>query len=218
MLVEINLLPKKEQRNYTPIIISVVIALIVIALSIVLYFTYGGYKQEVAQLHGQIQTTKEIAGIVQSKNNAAERNNSVQQLNNYITWSEKERVKTVPLLVDLIGLLPERGYFMNFGYGTEGSIQLSVQFDTSKQAADYLNSLLASTWISDAKLSSLTTTTNPYEELEKNKEENKGQVIVQGSSNPYVPRYLGQYQITINKSKALELSNGSKASSKKGAE
>ncbi|WP_052343503.1 PilN domain-containing protein [Bacillus massiliigorillae] len=224
MLVEINLLPKKEPRNYKLISISAVVIILILALSVFFYFTYDSYKKESAQLDEQIMTTKQIAGIVQSQNDAATRNDSAQQLKSYIEWSELDRVKTVPLLVHIIGLLPERGYFMNFNYVTEGTIQLSVQFDTSKEAADYLNSLSASSWITEAKLTSLATTTNPYEEEEKNKEkvdtqeQNKALTTVEGNSDAYIPRYLGIYELTINKAKALQIAKEAQTSSKKEAE
>lgn len=220
MLVEINLLPKKEPKNYTSLIVSIVLLIITIAVSVYFYFTYDQQRNESLQLQQQIDNTKKIAGIEQSKKNAAERNDSVQKLQTYIQWSKAERVETVPLLVQMIGLLPERGYFMNFNYVTEGSIQLSVQFDTSREAADYLNSLLSTSWISNVQMTSLTTTTNPYDREMQNQSvganQNK-QALLQGSSDAYIPRYLAVYTVTINKSEALKLASSSQTANEKGA-
>lgn len=167
MLAEINLLPKKEQRNYTFIIIGIILLVLLMGLSTFLYFKFIDYKKEVASIEQQIATTQEIAVLEQQKANEVEKNNSVQQLKDLVDWSEKYPIKTVPLLQHLTSLLPERGFFLSFDYVKEGTILMNVQFDTSREASSYLDELIASEWTNDAKLISLLTGTIIVEEDEE---------------------------------------------------
>jgi hypothetical protein len=55
----------------------------------------------------------------------------------------------------LTSLLPERGFIQSFGYTESGAVTLTVQFDSAREAAYFLNSLNHSKWIEEASLNSL---------------------------------------------------------------
>jgi hypothetical protein len=51
--------------------------------------------------------------------------------------------------------LPERGFIQSFAYTEAGTISLSVQFDSAREAAYFLDNLNESKWIEESSLSSL---------------------------------------------------------------
>lgn len=216
MLVEINLLPKKEQRNHSFIVLIMVLSILLIATGIYLFNVYSGYKDQIKDIEQEIQLRQEVIADEQAKAKNAEKNNSLQQLNDLIHWSENYPIKTVSLLKHLIALLPERGFFMNFNYVSEGTVQISAQFDTSREAATYLDELIQSQWTKEVKLTAVTTVANdavisegnPKGEnnTEGNKESNLASQTVtvnktspQLENEPYLPRYLAVYEIKLDK-------------------
>jgi len=75
--------------------------------------------------------------------------------------------------------------FQSFQYNESGIIILTVQFDTSREAAFYLHELEQSVRVNDATLSSVTT-----EEVQSlNQEETESGIL---------PRYIAQYSIVLN--------------------
>ncbi|MEH7439891.1 PilN domain-containing protein [Neobacillus drentensis] len=157
MLVEINLLPQKEPKKFSFIIM--------IAGLLALFILIGGYyfwqtqtiKDEIASLDNQITMTKKIAGKEQQKSKTAASSNSVSQLKSAIEWASDYPLQTVPVLHHLTSLLPERGFIQSFAYTDAGTVTLAVQFDSAREAAYFLDSLHESKWIEEASLNSLST-------------------------------------------------------------
>ncbi|MFS0780749.1 PilN domain-containing protein [Bacillus sp. 1P06AnD] len=224
MLVEINLLPKKEPKNILFAILIAVVGLFFAAGCVYLYWTLNNNQQKVEHLEHQIQSVQQLAVLEQKKQGEEQKKDSLSELQALIDWSEKYPVKTVPLIRELVALLPERGFFMAFSYTADGSVQLTVQFDSSSQSAQYLNELLHSKWIADAKLSSLSTSaaikdsaleTKSNEKPEGEKDESdKAESSLTGKhsdseekkkksqllgNEPYLPRYTAQFELALNK-------------------
>lgn len=156
MLVEINLLPQKEPKKIGFIIsISSIVALLIIAGSYYLW-QINSVKSEVASLDSQISMTKKIAEKEQQNSQTVESTNSVSQLKSAIDWADEYPIQTVPVMRHLSSLLPERGFIQSFAYTEAGTINITVQFDSAREAAYFLENLTESKWIEDASLSSLT--------------------------------------------------------------
>lgn len=227
MLIEINLLPKKQPKHYLFAILLGVVLVVLIGASVYLFGMFNRDKQHVAHLERQIQSAQQLAIIEQQKQDSNEKADSFVQLQKLVDWSEKYPIKTVPLLKVLVSLLPERGFFMEFSYVSEGDVQLTVQFDSASQSAQYLDDLVHSKWIHDAKLSSLSTKpaikaeTQTEDDVQQENEESKkdnGPVpgdpeqesekkqSVHGTgttdqleNGQYLPRYTAQYEVKLNK-------------------
>ncbi|WP_051590880.1 PilN domain-containing protein [Bacillus sp. UNC438CL73TsuS30] len=158
MLVEINLLPKKEPKK-----INLIIAL---GSVLALFLLIGGFylwqinstKSDVAEVDRQISMTQKIAEQQQQKTDSAESTNSVSQLKGAIEWANSYPIHTIPVMKHLTLLLPERGFIQSFGYTEAGTVSLTVQFDSAREAAYFLDSLNESKWIEEANLNSLSTT------------------------------------------------------------
>ncbi|MCA1031924.1 hypothetical protein LCL95_12890 [Bacillus timonensis] len=191
MLVDINLLPKKETKNKTTYLVGIIILVLLIGCSAVIYSKYSAVKTTEYKLSKQLNTLKEIRGVEEKKYTASEGANSVIQLEKTVLWAEEYFVETVPLIRHLSSLLPERGYIQSFTYVDDGIVTLIVQFDTNKEVAHYLSSISNSSYLSSVKLN--TVLTLPFNEEE---EATNGS---QNSLETFLPRYLAQYEIVLNK-------------------
>ncbi|WP_141431846.1 hypothetical protein [Bacillus sp. 03113] len=201
MLVEINLLPKRETKNMTLLMLSVVLVCMLVIEIGIIYFLGNAHKQTIAALDEQIFTIQQQAAADQQKLKDVQSKDSVLKLQEAVKWAEKYPIKTIPIIEKLTVLLPERGYFLALNYNESGKLTLKVQFDSSREAAYYLEDLSIANWVYTVTMTSLSTNQMSIlgkEALTKTKEES------------IVPRYTADYEITLNRSfvKADEQSKG----------
>jgi Tfp pilus assembly protein PilN len=156
MLVEINLLPQKEPRKKSFFIIVAALAVIFLSLGTYYILQIKSTKSDIANLDTQIKMTKDITAIEEKNANKNQSQMSVTLLKGAVEWANSYPIKTIPVMQHLTGLLPERGFIQTFGYTEAGTVTISVQFDSAREAAYFLDNLNESEWIDDANLSSLT--------------------------------------------------------------
>lgn len=156
MLVDINLLPRKTKKKPKLFLFFICLLILALILGGLLYWKYTLQKEQVQSLENEILQVKDAAASLEIQLQNNETTTSADQLQQVIDWTEAYPIDTVFVLKHLIGLLPERGYFQQFTYSEEGTIQLSIRFDTSREAADYLTELTKSKFISSAQLTSIT--------------------------------------------------------------
>ncbi|WP_102345402.1 hypothetical protein [Bacillus sp. Marseille-P3661] len=190
MLVEINLLGKPEKRNLAPFVIFTSLAILIVSLSILAFMLYKTTESELTRLERELQSKQQLLSVYEQKKGTESATTAVDDLIATIEWVETFPTPTVLLIQHLTSLLPERGFIMNFSYSDDGSLGLQVQTDTNREMAYYLKSLLDSPYISEASLNSLSTIPIVVEGEE-------GSGTFEG--NNYVPRYTGQFQLTVNK-------------------
>ncbi|WP_017755962.1 PilN domain-containing protein [Calidifontibacillus oryziterrae] len=195
MTIEINLLGKPEKRNMAPYIILAVILLFMLGLSIYGLLVSQEITSETRALEQKLQTTRQLIEIQGQKENEVKQTTAVDDLQMTIEWAETFPTPTVYLIRHLTSLLPERGFLMDFSYSDTGSIDLTVQADTSREIAYYLKSLLDSPYLSSAILNSITTAEVELEQFEIV----DGELIETKVEGDYVPRYKGQFQLTVNR-------------------
>ncbi|UXH44239.1 pilus assembly protein PilN [Rossellomorea vietnamensis] len=193
MLVDINLLPQNEKRSRQWLyVVAGVISLGILAL-IILFILAGNLGKDVDALTAQLQSEKQLRAEKEQSISDFESSDAWVQLEDAVSWVEDYPIDTVPVLDHLVELLPERGFLKEFTYAEDGSIQLSIQFDTSSEAAYYLTHLKDSKYTQDAKLSSLAT-----ESVMENE-----QAAV--NTEPVLPRYIGQYEVILNRDSIKEI-------------
>jgi type IV pilus assembly protein PilN len=201
MLVEINLLPQKKQRKSSTIIkIVILLALISMIFSLLTFWQVQRYNNKINGLQANITEFQQTIEALQ-QDVSAESTSSYVELSNAVEWSSSYPIKSVAVLKHLTSLLPERGFLLNYSYLDTGTISLSVQFDTKKEAAYYLKWLNDSEWIETVNLS----------QLSSNQIESTGDFTVNETENVghketqiYLPRYTGSFEITLNKEKIKE--------------
>jgi Tfp pilus assembly protein PilN len=190
MLLEINLLPKKEQRTKGFILtLSGLIAALILISGYYLW-QISSTKSDIDATGSQVTEIQKIAEKESANiNTTPEPTQSVSLLINAVEWANHYPIQTVPIMQHLTSLLPERGFIKSFEYTEEGSVILTVQFDSSRESAYFLNNLNDSKWIEDSTLNALTTS-------EQTETDSSNQT--QTTENTYLPRYIGQYEIKFN--------------------
>ncbi|MFI8575110.1 pilus assembly protein PilN [Rossellomorea aquimaris] len=194
MLVDINLLPQNEKgsRQWLYVVIGVLsFGILVLFILFLLAFNIG---KDVDVLTAELQGTKQLRVEKEQSISDFESSDAWVQLESAVRWAESYPIDTVPVLNHLVELLPERGFVKQFTYAEDGSIQLSIQFDTSSEAAFYLTHLKESRYIQEASLLSLATETIS---------ENDSLTAV--NTETILPRYIGQYEVMLNRVEIKEM-------------
>ncbi|WP_312098089.1 hypothetical protein [Niallia sp.] len=188
MLVNINLLPKKERRSNKSIYILFIFTVVAILCLIAMLFLGHFIQKKNDELAQQVNKIKEQVETSQTMLTTYENSNAAGELEKAVIWAEDYPLKTVPVIRELTSYLPERGFILSFLYNEDGTIQLEAQFDTTREAAYYLNRLMDSAWITDVTLSKLsaTTITTSVDEGALSTEQD-------------VQRYNGSFQIFLSK-------------------
>lgn len=179
MQIDINLLPQKEKTHDYPKVWSigfavtgVLIAAIIGSLSFIEANNLDRVEKELAQV-------TEVRSTMEANASTFTASSSYQQLSSTIQWANEYPVVSSAVLEHLVSLLPERGFFQQYGYSETGTISLTVQFDTSREVAFYLDRLLGSESIENATLLSIST-----QEMEE-------------TARDVLPRYIGTFDIVL---------------------
>lgn len=194
MLVEINLLPQKEVKNKTLLILSVTAGMVILLGVGFTFWFIRGVDQQLATFEQQIATTQTAIATEQQKLVTVETaKDSLTTLASTAEWATAYPVKTVPVLQKLTALLPNRGFIKTFTYAETGTISLNVQFEESREAAYYLAGLIKSRWVKDAKLTSLNAVTSFYDNsMEGNFDD------THLKNEKYIPRYEGTFELILD--------------------
>jgi type IV pilus assembly protein PilN len=191
MLVEINLLPKKEPKNYGYLAIILTVFLLFMVAGIFIFWQGSSLQNRLNLLENQISTTKKLTETEQTKLSNNQASSSVAELEAAVNWADDEPLKAVPIIKQVTSMLPDRGFIQDISYLESGIVNLTVQFDTNRNAAYYLKTLLDSKWIAEVKLTSLTTSEKENLTIDSEK-------TIKGNDQ-YVPRYIGQYTLTLDR-------------------
>jgi hypothetical protein len=156
MLVEINLLPQKEPRKTNLIIILSIITVLLLFLSGYYFLQIQSTKNDISDLDRRIEMTMKITEATEKNASTTGNSMSVDILKNAVAWANSYPIQTIPVMQYLTSLLPERGFIQSFSYTEAGTVSLTVQFDSVREAAYFLDHLNDSSWVEDVNLSSLT--------------------------------------------------------------
>ncbi|ALS74298.1 fimbrial assembly protein [Planococcus rifietoensis] len=187
MLVDINLLPQKERDRPAVLIAAVAILLLAIIIWAVFAMMSRAEANEQQALQVQAQGVMAEQAQIRSELEARQGMNEEQQLQATVEWAESYQFDTIPLLEELVSLLPARGFFQTFSYTGLDQAQLVVQFDSSRESAYYLAQLKASELLSSATLDNVAT-----EILE---EQTEGEESEENEAVTNAPRYLATYTL-----------------------
>ncbi|MFC4711871.1 PilN domain-containing protein [Planococcus dechangensis] len=183
MLVDINLLPQKERDRPAVLIAAVAILLLAVIIWAVLGMMARAEANELQAIQAQADAVIAEQTEIRAELEARQGMNEEQQLQATVDWAESYQFDTIPLLEELVSLLPTRGFFQTFSYIGLDQAQLTVQFDASRESAYYLAQLKASELLTSATLDSVAT--EVFEEAAE------GELIV----DPSEPRFLATYTL-----------------------
>ncbi|MFS0822533.1 PilN domain-containing protein [Bacillus sp. 1P02SD] len=222
MLVNINLLPRKEFKNRAKLLLLIIVISVALIGFLLIFIQYKQATSQEKQLEKQIATLQETRGVVEQKNDSANQSNNVIYLEKTVEWADRYFVETVQILNHLTMLLPDRGFVQNFSYTEDGIVSLEVQFDTNTENAHYLALLTDSPFIESARLLTVSTTpitdtgegtdtTTETPDTNNNAKENMGTTdnkIESEQNNNILPRYYAEYEIIFDKSAIKSMQEG----------
>jgi type IV pilus assembly protein PilN len=216
MLVEINLLPKKERRKSATIAISAIFLIILLITAVFFYWRTQTIKDEINTLTRELKQTQQLTAIEQEKLLSFEANDSVEQLESSINWANEYPILSVPVMRLLTALLPERGFIQSFNYEEIGTITLMVQFDTSREAAYFLDRLNVSKWIQEVDLNTL----NAVDESSTTETDGltTSTTTTVEEENTFLPRYVGEFEIKLDREIVKKASEESTKEADKGVD
>lgn len=193
MLVEINLLPKKEHKKSSQLIIAILILLFFTMSFSVIFIQGNSYSSKIDSVDKQIESLQKLNAAQETKMTDVEAGNSVVKLQEALIWAEQYPMETVPLMQNIITLLPERGFIKNFEYSNLDSVLITIQFDSTRDAAFYLSSLKQSEWVQEAALLKVMAVT-----MEEKTEKDETDTSINNSEEEKIlPRYSAEYKIAF---------------------
>ncbi|WNB92735.1 PilN domain-containing protein [Bacillus sp. NEB1478] len=193
MLVDINLLPKKEEKSFQTMLVLIAATALFLGL-----FTWLGlsYYVNTGTLHEKEQLLQQEKKLVEAKmQNQTTPAISASPLVEKVKYIRSKNIAAADLLQHLVGLLPERGFFIKYEYKEKSTITIEAQFDTLDETSQYLHELTNSPYLTEASIEKMETTN--IEEVEE------GQDLT--AFENILPRYRGQYKIKFNKDQLTEL-------------
>lgn len=218
MLVDINLLPKKQIKNRAMFVVIIFILVIALACTTYVLTEQNKMNAEKQRLSSKLTTLETERITLEQMISQGEGSNSVIKLDQTVKWADDYFVETVPLIQHLSSLLPERGFIQSFNYTGEGAVSYIVQFDSSTEVAYYLARLKESPYLVDSKVNSITAD-QLEDELPTVTEEIitdpfTGVETVMTTITPpaatevaevVLPRYSAQFELTLNQEQLKKL-------------
>lgn len=189
MHININLLPQKEKKR-TPAWLFILIAALFLVVAVFLFSGIYVKQNELGLLEQKLTQTMELRKTMEGSIAQEEAGSSIEQLNQAVSWAEQKQLPVTSILNHFIERLPDRGFFQSLSYLSDDSLTLTIQFDTSREAAYYLAEIHESPWVSSAKLLKVETS---FEEVEANNQE-------AAEAKNALPRYLAEYEIVMDRS------------------
>lgn len=188
MLIDINLLPEKQKKNYTRLAVIILMVIVFILLSYLLLIKYNSAREQTEVYIDQLQEIKLQQATEEKKLKDYTSSNTIEELSSAINWTEQLPLPTVNLIRHLTSLLPENGYIQTFQYSDEGEVYVTVLFNRTREAAYYISYLKNSEFVEEVNILSLATTTPNVADM------------IEGETNGQTTKYIGQFEIVINRS------------------
>ncbi|MCA1318750.1 PilN domain-containing protein [Bacillus tianshenii] len=181
-LVDINLLPRKQARDITTPLVYGICGFFVLFVVVLLVIFQHLVSEDVARAERGLENVQALRAAKEESIRTPQNSSSAQRLENTVQWAEEYPVEMVPVMQELVRMLPDRGFVQSFSYAENGALNVTVQFDQSKDAAYYLYHLNGNGYFRNVNLSSVSTATVGEEE-----------------DAEVLPRYIAQYSLEFDK-------------------
>lgn len=178
---DINLLPKFK-RGETRLYILFIVLLIVTIISYLIigyfYFSTRGKLSDVTKEYEQLEEEAEVL-----RTQVAQLETDDYDLERSITFVENHELQTSYVIEELIDLLPDDSYLIDYSYSSDET-GIVTHFETLDTLSDYTSKLLNSNYFNGTKLSNI----------------NMFYLDDEGSFDEFetIPRYEANYTIDIN--------------------
>lgn len=189
-LPEINLLPEVRQESSAQAILFFIFVGLIIVSFIVMGYLYFSTNSKLSTAQSESSELSEERDTleIQKASLESDEGSAYEQA---VTFAEYYTIPTSFLITELNRLLPEDSYLSEYNYSSS-EVKLVSHFETLDTIADYTTKLINSDYLTDSKVESIDTFTLKEEEVE-------------GTAQfEVVPRYEGDFSLTIDKNKLKE--------------
>lgn len=195
MLVEINLLSAKEKKDLTKWFLVATIVILLFSSLISLKVINNRVQNDIAELENERAVVLEkVAEIEQlGQENLL---TITEQLASSISELEREVIPGSQLLGEVVRLLPEHGYFIDFNFDHANTVTLQAYFDQIGAVAAYNYELTESQYIDSVILHSINT------EAIGNEAGTEPELEINVDSE-FLPRYIAYFELKVNRSAFL---------------
>ncbi|MBM7620458.1 type IV pilus assembly protein PilN [Bacillus tianshenii] len=181
-LVDINLLPRKQARDITTPLVYGICGFFILFVVVLLVIFQHLVSEDVARAERGLENVQALRAAKEEAIRTPQNSSSAQRLENTVQWAEEYPVEMVPVMQELVRMLPDRGFVQSFSYAESGALNVTVQFDQSKDAAYYLYHLNGNGYFQNVNLSSVSTA-----------------IVGEEEDADVLPRYIAQYSLEFDK-------------------
>lgn len=197
MLVEVNLLTAKEKKDVTKWFLAATIVILLFSSFILLKVSNDRVQNDIDDLEKEraivLAELTEIEQISQEKPVSF-----AEQLAISIIELERVVIPSSQLLEEVVRLLPDRGYLMDFNFDHPDTVMFQARFDQIGAVAAYNYELTESRYIDSAILYNINT------EVVGNEAGTEPELEI-NMDNDFLPRYIAYFELKVNRSEFLGL-------------
>ncbi|MDQ0351999.1 Tfp pilus assembly protein PilN [Alkalibacillus filiformis] len=140
MLVDINLLPKKERKSKKTLVIYLLLCLLTLALLGGFIFWSYSISEKIDRLESDLHQQEIANAELQSEIDGDEEYQTAQQLSNITSELDQLMMSTNEIVNDLDMIVPSNAELTSFNY-SENSIELIVETMTNEDAVTFYQDL-----------------------------------------------------------------------------
>ncbi|BDH61284.1 hypothetical protein MTP04_14140 [Lysinibacillus sp. PLM2] len=154
MIPDINLIPKLEKQQTTPLWIYIMVGIISVLALAILSWQYFSATGAVSSLESEEEILQQQRDQLQAKLTEL---NSTQQgsIEETIEYVDMISYPVLPLITEIEALQPSSAYLREYSFGVE-SVTITVDFETLNDVSDYVSRLSNSPYFADIQLSEVT--------------------------------------------------------------
>ncbi|KGR91255.1 hypothetical protein CD30_07390 [Ureibacillus massiliensis 4400831 = CIP 108448 = CCUG 49529] len=154
MIPDINLIPKLEKQQTTPLWIYIMVGIISVLALAILSWQYFSAIGAVSSLESEKEILQQQRDQLQAKLTEL---NSTQQgsIEETIEYVDMISYPVLPLITEIEALQPNNAYLRQYSFGVE-SVTITVDFETLNDVSEYVSRLSNSPYFVDIQLSDVT--------------------------------------------------------------
>lgn len=158
MLIEINLLPKKEKRSFFLLISSITVLVLGLLAGIWLTIYLLSMQDKIEYTNQEITMAQLLKTTLEQQLNQGSDYAAVQMYQDLVQQLEQQELPVTSFLKQLVSLLPQGAKYQSYVFNPDGTIHLSVNFSSMDEISNYLYQLSAYPLTQEVKLNSVNKT------------------------------------------------------------
>jgi type IV pilus assembly protein PilN len=180
MNVEINLLREKPKAHPIFRILIYLLVAILLANAVFIYVKYSSVSSEIEMLETKIKSTETERIALEAKINNMQSDSFINEYKQDVNVIKAFHFSSVGILNDFVRVLPERGFFIDYTFSENGTVDVFVKFDTLPEMSMYTDGLSSLPFVTNVSLDDV--------EIKE----------ISNNENEVLPRFYVQYSISLD--------------------